>query len=69
MFTKTEIFIAFRYLRSKRKEGFISINGFFSLLGIAIGVATLIVVMSVMNGFRVELVDRILAMLLDLLKR
>ena len=60
MFTKTEIFIAFRYLRSKRKEGFISINGFFSLLGIAIGVATLIVVMSVMNGFRVELVDRIL---------
>jgi lipoprotein-releasing system permease protein len=60
MFNKTEIFIAFRYLRSKRKEGFISINGFFSLLGIAIGVATLIVVMSVMNGFRIELIDRIL---------
>ena len=60
MFNKTELFIAFRYLRSKRKEGFISINGFFSLLGIAIGVATLIVVMSVMNGFRIELMDRIL---------
>ncbi|MBT4989732.1 MAG: lipoprotein-releasing ABC transporter permease subunit [Rickettsiales bacterium] len=60
MFNRTEIFIAFRYLKSKRKEGFISINGFFSLLGIAIGVATLIVVMSIMNGFRIELMDRIL---------
>ena len=52
--------IAFRYIRSRRVEGFISISAWFSLLGIMLGVATLIVVMSVMNGFRTELVDRIL---------
>ena len=52
--------IAFRYIKSRRIEGFISISAWFSLLGIMLGVATLIVVMSVMNGFRTELVDRIL---------
>ena len=52
--------IAFRYIKSRRVEGFISISAWFSLLGIMLGVATLIVVMSVMNGFRTELVDRIL---------
>ena len=52
--------IAFRYIKSRRVEGFISISAWFSLLGIMLGVATLIVVMSVMNGFRSELVDRIL---------
>ncbi len=60
MFSKLEFLIAFRYLRSKRKEGFISITAIFSFVGIMIGVATLIIVMSVMNGFRFELVNRIL---------
>ncbi len=60
MFSKLEFLIAFRYLKSKRKEGFISITAIFSFVGIMIGVATLIVVMSVMNGFRYELINRIL---------
>jgi len=58
--TKLELLIAFRYLRSKRKEGFISVITLFSFIGIVIGVATLIIVMSVMNGFHHELVGRIL---------
>ncbi len=49
-----------RYLRARRQEGFISVIAWFSLLGIALGVATLIIVMSVMNGFRQELLTRIL---------
>lgn len=60
MFSKLEFLIAFRYLKSKRKEGFISVIAIFSFVGIMIGVATLIVVMSVMNGFRHELVSRML---------
>lgn len=52
--------VAGRYLRSKRKEGFISVIAGFSFVGIMLGVATLIIVMSVMNGFREELVGRIL---------
>jgi lipoprotein-releasing system permease protein len=60
MFSKLEFLIALRYLKSKRKEGFISVIAIFSFVGIMIGVATLIVVMSVMNGFRYELVNRIL---------
>ncbi len=60
MFNKLEFLIAYRYLRSKRKEGFISVTAIFSFVGIMIGVATLIIVMSVMNGFRYELVNRIL---------
>ena len=60
MFKKFEIKIAFRYLRSKRKEGFISLTSAFSFLGIMLGVATLIVVMAVMNGFHAELLKRIL---------
>lgn len=52
--------VAFRYLRPRRQEGFISVIASFSLLGIALGVATLIIVMAVMNGFRQELLDRIL---------
>lgn len=54
-----ERFIAFRYLRSSKQEGFVSVIAGFSLLGIAIGVATLIIVLSVMNGFRSELLGRI----------
>ncbi|MDX9861982.1 MAG: lipoprotein-releasing ABC transporter permease subunit [Rhodospirillales bacterium] len=52
--------VAMRYLRARRQEGFISVIAWFSLLGIALGVATLIIVMSVMNGFRQELLTRIL---------
>ena len=55
-----EIWIAYRYLRSRQEEGFISIVSLFSFLGITLGVATLIIVMSVMNGFRAELVEKIL---------
>src|SRR5688572_27204967 len=62
MFSTFETMIAFRYLRAKRNEGIISVIAGFSLLGIALGVATLIVVMSVMNGFRQELLSRILGM-------
>ena len=60
IFNETERTIAFRYIKSRRVEGFISVSAWFSLIGIMLGVATLIVVMSVMNGFRTELVDRIL---------
>jgi lipoprotein-releasing system permease protein len=52
--------VAFRYLRARRQEGFVSVIAIFSLLGIALGVATLIVTMSVMNGFRVEFVANII---------
>lgn len=59
-FSRLEWMIAGRYLRARRREGTISVIAGFSLAGIFLGVGTLIVVMSVMNGFRVELVDRIL---------
>jgi lipoprotein-releasing system permease protein len=57
-----ERFIAWRYLRSPRQEGFVAVIAWFSFLGIFLGVATLIIVMSVMNGFRHELRDRILGL-------
>ena len=60
MFGTLERLIAFRYLRARRQEGFISVIAIFSLTGIALGVATLIVTMAVMNGFRAELLGRIL---------
>lgn len=60
MFSAFERMVAMRYLRARRQEGFISVIAWFSLLGIALGVATLIIVMSVMNGFRQELLTRIL---------
>lgn len=60
MLSKFEFFIAFRYLKSKRKEKFISITACFSFVGIMLGVMTLIIVMSVMNGFKEELMDKIL---------
>ena len=62
MFTRFEWSVAMRYLRARRQEGFISVIAWFSLLGIALGVATLIIVMSVMNGFRQELLSRILGL-------
>ncbi len=60
IFNAFERMVAFRYLRARRQEGFVSVIAVFSLLGIALGVATLIIVMSVMNGFRAELLGRIL---------
>ena len=62
MFSRFEWMMALRYLRARRQEGFISVIAWFSLLGIALGVATLIIVMSVMNGFRQELLTRILGL-------
>src|SRR4051812_1508277 len=62
IFNPFERMVAFRYLRARRAEGFVSVIAIFSLLGIALGVATLIIVMSVMNGFRAELVGRILGL-------
>jgi lipoprotein-releasing system permease protein len=60
MFGPFERMVAFRYLRARKEERFVSVIGIFSLIGIALGVATLIIVMSVMNGFRQELLGRIL---------
>ena len=62
MFSLFERIVAYRYLRSPRQEGFISVIAGFSFVGIALGVATLIIVMSVMNGFRHELLTRIIGM-------
>ncbi|HEV2300679.1 MAG TPA: lipoprotein-releasing ABC transporter permease subunit [Stellaceae bacterium] len=62
IFGAFERLVAFRYLRARRQEGFVSVIAIFSLLGIALGVATLIIVMSVMNGFRAELLGRILGL-------
>ncbi len=59
-FAPFEWMIALRYLRAKRKESFISVISVISLAGIALGVAVLIVVMAVMNGFRIELMAKIL---------
>lgn len=60
MIPKYEWLIAWRYLKSKQKDSFISVISAFSLAGIALGVATLIIVMSVMNGYEVELIKRII---------
>ncbi|MGQ2907171.1 MAG: lipoprotein-releasing ABC transporter permease subunit [Aliihoeflea sp.] len=59
-FSAFERMVAWRYLRSKRKETVISVISMISFIGIMLGVATLIIVMAVMNGFRAELLDRIL---------
>lgn len=62
MFSPFERMVAGRYLRARKAEGFVSVIAAFSFLGIMLGVATLIIVMSVMNGFRAELVTRILGL-------
>jgi lipoprotein-releasing system permease protein len=62
MFGAFERSVAARYLRARSGERFVSFNAWFSLIGIALGVATLIIVMSVMNGFRQELLSRILGL-------
>src|ERR1700679_1832439 len=61
-FAPFEWLLSGRHLRARRKEGFISVIAGFSFLGIMLGVATLIIVMSVMNGFRDELIGRIVGL-------
>jgi lipoprotein-releasing system permease protein len=60
LFNKTERLISLRNLRPKKKEGFLKVISVFSFLGIALGVSILIIVMSVMNGFRVDLTNKTL---------
>jgi len=62
IFSAFEWMLALRYLRARRKEGFISVIAGFSFVGITLGVATLIIVLAVMNGFRQELFDKILGL-------
>jgi len=59
LISKLENKIAFRYLKTKKKDGFLNVISIFSFIGISLGVAVLIIVMSVMNGFRSELVNKI----------
>src|SRR5262249_55653314 len=61
-FSPFEWMLSLRYLRARRREGFISVIAGFSFLGIMLGVATLIIVMAVMNGFRKELLSKILGL-------
>jgi lipoprotein-releasing system permease protein len=61
-FSQFEWLLSGRYLRARRKEGFISVIAGFSFLGIMLGVATLVIVLAVMNGFRKELLDKILGL-------
>ncbi len=61
-FAPFEWMLSLRYLRARRREGFISVNAGFSFLGIMLGVATLIIVMAVLNGFRKELLEKILGL-------
>ena len=62
IFSKTERRLSYRYLRSRKQTGFVSVIAGFSFLGIMLGVATLIIVMSVMNGFKEELLGRVLGL-------
>jgi lipoprotein-releasing system permease protein len=62
IFTPFERMMAFRYLRARKSESFVSVISAFSFLGIMLGVATLIIVMSVMNGFRAELTGKVLGL-------
>ena len=59
MITHLEKKVALRYLSTRKKDGFLNIITIFSFTGISLGVAVLIIVMSVMNGFRNELVDKV----------
>src|ERR1700681_3046179 len=61
-FARFEWMLSLRYLRARRREGFISVIAGFSFLGIMLGVATLIIVMAVMDGLRKELLDKILGL-------
>ena len=60
MISTLEKEITFRYLKTRKKDGFLNIISIFSFIGISLGVAVLIIVMSVMNGFRTELINKII---------
>ena len=62
MFSKSELLLIFRFLFSKKSDGYISIFSWFSIIGISLGVAAVIIVMSVMNGFRIDLTNRIIGL-------
>ena len=59
MISTLEKEITFKYLKTRKKDGFLNIISIFSFIGISLGVAVLIIVMSVMNGFRSELINKI----------
>ena len=59
MISTLEKEVTFRYLKTRKKDGFLNIISIFSFIGISLGVAVLIIVMSVMNGFRTELINKI----------
>ena len=59
MISQLEKEVTLRYLKTRKKDGFLNVISIFSFIGIALGVAVLIIVMSVMNGFRSELVEKI----------
>ena len=59
MISNLEKEITLRYLKTRKKDGFLNIISIFSFIGISLGVAVLIIVMSVMNGFRTELINKI----------
>ena len=59
MISTLEKEITFRFLKARKKDGFLNVISIFSFIGISLGVAVLIIVMSVMNGFRSELIDKI----------
>ena len=60
MISQLEKEVTIRYLKTRKKDGFINLISIFSFIGISLGVAVLIIVMSVMNGFRSELIDKII---------
>ncbi|MEE3236397.1 MAG: ABC transporter permease, partial [Pseudomonadota bacterium] len=62
MFKAAELFVGFRYLGARQRTRFVSFITFISLVGVALGVAALIVILSVMNGFESELRERLLSM-------
>ena len=62
MFSKSEQLLIFRFLFSKKSDGYVSIFAWFSIIGISLGVAAVIIVMSVMNGFRIDLTNRIIGL-------
>ncbi len=62
MFSRSERLLIFRFLFSKKSDGYVSIFAWFSIIGISLGVAAVIIVMSVMNGFRIDLTNRIIGL-------